>query len=194
MAIASRRGWTGAAAALALALLALGVCGLTIGQPANAAQLVAGRDGKVHACYKYKGRHRGTLRLVRSAKVRCSKKWRKVAWPVRAVPGPRGEAGVAGATGERGVPGTAGNVAVEELEGKVSELLTKVTNLESAIANLGALETTVSSLCTQTEALNGQTTALGTALSGFSAIVDTLTLLGLPEVPVALPSYTCPTF
>ncbi|HET7120052.1 MAG TPA: hypothetical protein VFI17_02230 [Solirubrobacterales bacterium] len=175
-------------------LLALVACALSASPAADAARLVVGKDGKVHACYKAKGKHRGTLRVVRSAKVRCAKKWRKVAWSVRAVPGPRGETGAAGAAGERGLPGTAGNVVVSELEGKVDELLTKVTNLESAIANLGALEATVSSLCSQTEALNGQTTALGTALGGLSAVVDTLTLLGLPEVPAALPSYTCPTF
>ncbi|HEV2789708.1 MAG TPA: hypothetical protein VGV69_00230, partial [Solirubrobacterales bacterium] len=107
---------------------------LLLPSSASAAPLV-GKDGKIHACYKAKGKGKGTLRVVRGAKARCPKKWKKVSWSTRAFPGPAvaGPAGPAGPQGEKGAPGTAGNVVVEELEAKVSELLTKVESLEGIL-------------------------------------------------------------
>jgi hypothetical protein len=186
-------------------LALLGVTVLCFSRPAAAASLV-GKDGKIHACYKFKGMAKGTLRLVRSAKVRCPRRWKKVAWTATAsagAPGAQGAPGPAGESGAKGgigLPGTAADVAVEELENKVSELLTKIQGLESVLAGINneqlmkaiAAVPVVETLCTQTEDLNEQTTKLGTALSGLSTVVDTLTLLGLPTVPAALPAFECP--
>ncbi|TMK59152.1 MAG: hypothetical protein E6G51_00165 [Actinobacteria bacterium] len=171
---------------------------------ATAASPVA-KDGKIHACYKAKGKAKGTLRLVRNGKVRCPRKWKKVAWYANGggfgtptgVPGPTGPQGP---QGERGLQGTAGNVVVEELENKVSELLTKVQSLESVLKGITntdlkeaiAAVPAVDALCTQADALTEQSNGLGTALSGLSTVVDTLTVMGLPSVPTALPPFECP--
>jgi hypothetical protein len=170
----------------------LGVLGaLLLGSAsASGASLVA-KDGKIHACYKAKGKGKGTLRVVRSAKVRCPKKWKKTSWYAAGQPGPRGETGPAGATGapgDRGLPGTAGNVVVEELEDKVSELLTRIEGLEDLIP-------TVQSLCTQAETLTTQVNAVESAVEGLglNAVLTTLGgVLEIPTLPGALPSFSCP--
>lgn len=158
---------------------------------ASGASLIA-KDGKIHACYKAKGKGKGTLRVVRNGKVRCPKKWRKVSWYAGSgynggspTPGP---AGPPGPQGERGLPGTAGNVVVEELEDKVSELLTRVESLE-------ALLPTVESLCAQAEVLTDQVNAVESAVSGLglNAVLTTLGgVLEIPTLPGALPSFSCP--
>jgi hypothetical protein len=40
--------------------------------------------------------------------------------------------------------------------------------------------------------MNEQSAALGDALGGLSTVVDTLTVMGLPTVPAALPPFECP--
>jgi hypothetical protein len=184
-----------------LALLGL----LAFGSTASATPPIA-KDGKIHACYKAKGKGKGAMRLVRNGKVRCPKRWKKVAWYAAGQTGPAGQPGAAGANGpagpqgERGLPGSAGNVVVEDLEKQVKELLTKVQSLEGVLQGITntdlkeaiAAVPVVQALCTQTEALNDQTTALGTTLSGLSTVLDTLTVLGLPSIPTALPPFECP--
>ena len=162
---------------------------------ASAASPIA-KDGKIHACYKAKGKGKGTLRLVRNGKVRCPKKWKKVAWyangagmgtPIGA-PGPTGPIGPQGAQGEKGSPGTAGNVVVEGLEEKVKELLTRIEGLEDLIP-------AVQSLCTQAETLTDQVNAVETAVSGLglNAVLTTLGgILEIPTLPGSLPSFSCP--
>ncbi|HEU4461070.1 MAG TPA: collagen-like protein [Solirubrobacterales bacterium] len=171
---------------MSLLILALLVF-LAFGSTASAAPPVA-KDGKIYACYKAKGKGKGTLRLVRNGKVRCPRKWKKVSWYASGLPGPgliapRGPAGPKGDPGPQGEKGTAGNVVVENLESKVSELLNRVE----------ALEGTVVSLCAQTELLNDQTTALGSTLGSLNTVLDTLLLGFSPiEVPTALPNFSCP--
>jgi len=202
-----------------LLLLALCAFVLFTSAPASAAGIVA-KDGKIHACYKAKGKGKGTLRVVRSAKAKCPKKWKKVAWyakgPVAAVPGPPGPQGPTGANGSQGERGEAGpqglpgrneNLVLNELEDKVTELLGKVQSLETilnglnntqlkeaiaGIAKTEALETTVGSLCTQASALTSKSGELGTALGGLSTVLDTLTVMMLPSIPTALDPYSCP--
>ncbi len=65
-------GRDGGAAGEALALVSLS-------GPAAAASL-AGKDGMIHACFKAKGKGKGTLRVVRSAKAKCPRGWKKTAW------------------------------------------------------------------------------------------------------------------
>jgi hypothetical protein len=190
---------------IGLALLGLLSALLLATGSASGASLVA-RDGKIHACYKAKGKGKGTLRVVRNGKVKCPKRWKKVAWYASGVPGAQGEAGTPGSPGEgggggsTGVPGATGTVVVKQLEDKVTELLTKVKSLEAILSGINnqqlkeaiAKVPAVGALCTQAKALNEQSTALGTALGGLSTVVDTLTVMGLPTIPVALPAFECP--
>jgi hypothetical protein len=181
--------------------------------PASAASIV-GKDGKIHACYKAKGKAKGTLRVVRSAKVKCPKRWKKVSWYASGQAGPQGQNGAPGAPGETGtnggsgLPGTTGTVTVQALEDKVTELLTKVQSLETVlkgidntqlkeaiagIAKTEALEGAVGSLCDQAGALTDQSNEMGEAFGALNTTLDTLITLFTPvSLPAALPSYSCP--
>lgn len=208
-------------------LFALALCAFVLftSSPASASRIVA-KDGKIHACYKAKGKGKGTLRVVRSAKVKCPKRWKKAAWYASGPAGPPGvegaqgqpgPTGATGPTGAQGAPGRNENVVVNELEDKVSELLTKVQSLESlvgkvqnletildgvnnaqlkeaiaGIAKIEALETAVGSLCAQSEALTEKSGELGTALGGLKTVLGTLTILALPSIPTALSPFSCP--
>lgn len=196
-----------------LFLLALCAFVLVASSPASAAGIVA-NDGQIHACYKAKGKGKGTLRVVRSAKVKCPKKWKKVSWYASGPAGPQGASGSPGGSGETGTNGSSGlpgtpatATVVKGLENKVTELLSKVTSLETVlnginnqqlkeaiagIAKTEALESVVGSLCSQAGALTSKSGELGTALGGLSTVVDTLTLMGLPSIPTALSPFTCP--
>jgi len=198
-----------------LSLLALCAVVFLTSSPASAAGIVA-KDGKIHACFKAKGKGKGTLRVVRSAKVKCPKKWKKVAWYASGPAGPQGvqgdqgqpgSTGATGAPGAQGAPGRNENVVVNELEDKVTELLTKLQSLESilkginntqlkeaiaGIAKTEALESAVGSLCTQATALTSKSGELGSALGGLSTVLKTLTVLALPSTPTALPPFSCP--
>lgn len=196
-----------------LFLLALCAFVLLGSSPASAAGIVA-KDGKIHACYKAKGKGKGTLKVVRNGKVKCPKKWKKVAWYASGPAGPQGAAGSPGANGETGtngssgLPGTTGTVTVKALEDKVTELLTKVQSLETilkgidnaqlkeaiaGIAKTAALEAAVGSLCTQAAKLTDQSNGMGEALGAFNTTLDTLLTLFTPVgLPAALPAYSCP--
>jgi hypothetical protein len=192
-------------AILAMTLLGVALALTAVTGSASAASLVA-RDGKIHACYKAKGRAKGTLRVVRSAKVRCPRGWKKTAWNASGAPGAAGEnggngAGEPGSAGGNGASGTAGtNAKVSSLESKVTELLTKLKSLESVLAGITNTQLkeaignvpVVATLCTEAKKLNEQSNGLGTALSALNTIVDPLTLLPLPTIPAALPAFQCP--
>jgi hypothetical protein len=188
---------------IGLALLCgLGV--LLIGASASSAGIVA-KDGKIHACYKAKGKGKGTLRVVRNGKVRCPKRWKKVAWNANGPAGSQGEAGNPGSTGEAGsnggagLPGTTGTVTVKALEDKVAELLSKVQSLEAILKGIDnqqlqeaiAAVPVVGQLCTQSKALTEKSGELGTALEGLGTVLDTLTAMALPTIPTALPPFEC---
>jgi hypothetical protein len=188
-----------------LFLLMLCAIVLFTGSPASAAGIVA-KDGRIHACYKVKGKGKGTLRVVRNAKVRCPKKWKKAAWYAQGAPGAQGKGGAPGGNGETGtngssgLPGTTGTVTVKALEDKVTELLTKVQSLEAILKGIDnqqlkeaiAAVPVVGELCTQAKALTGKSGELGSALGGLSTVLDTLTLLTLPSIPTALLPFECP--
>lgn len=194
----SGRGWT--------ALALLGVLGaLLMSAPASGASLV-GKDGKIHACYKAKGKGKGTLRVVRSAKVKCPKKWKKTAWYAAGVPGPQGEAGTPGGSGQpgsaggTGLPGTTGTASVQQLEDKVTELLSKVQSLESVLKGITNAELLMAiantkTLCTQASTLTSQLNKVEDAIGGLS-LNSVLTTLGgtlsLPTLPGNLPAFNCP--
>lgn len=174
---------------------------------ASAAPPVA-KDGRLHACYKAKGKGKGTIRLVRNGKVGCPRRWRKVSWYANGLsvgpppPGLVGPEGKPGPRGEQGAPGTAGNVVVKELEDKVSELLARVVTLEGILDGvtnsdlLKAIDLSplVANVCERTEALTDQTTALGSTLGSLNTVLNTLLLgFGPVQVPTALTEFDCPT-
>ena len=156
------------------------------------------KDGKIHACYKAKGKGKGTLRLVGSGKARCPRKWKKISWQATPSSGPRGAAGPAGPTGP------AGSVAIERLESRVSTLQTKLASLEDILKGvdnqelLGAisLSPVVQALCTQAGTVTGRLNVLEGVLGGLNlnGVLTTLGgLLNVPALPGALPAFSCPT-
>jgi hypothetical protein len=175
--------------------------------PAAAAPLV-GKDGRIHACYKAKGKAKGTLRVVRSARARCPRGWKKAAWNASGGPGAAGEGenggngvGEPGSAGGNGANGTAAtNAKVSSLESKVSELLTKLKSLESILAGVTNTQLkeaignvpVVATLCGEAKKLNEQSNGLGTALGALGALLDPLTGGALPTIPAALPAFQCP--
>jgi hypothetical protein len=192
------------AALIALALL------LWVSPGSAAAAPLVGKDGKIHACYKAKGKGKGALRVVRSAKVRCPRRWKKVAWSVS---GPSGGAGEQGSSGERGSSGEGGGAGVKgdtgaqataakvtSLESQVTELLAKLKSLESILAGvtnsdlkgaIGAVPV-VATLCGQAKSLNEQSSKLGDSAGALNTVVKTLVPLFVPVAVPALPAFACP--
>jgi hypothetical protein len=168
---------------------------------ASGASLVA-RDGKIHACYKAKGKGKGTLRVVRNAKVKCPKRWRKVAWSAAGPSGSQGGAGSPGAAGEAGgtgLPGLSGaaGTVVKGLEDKVTELLKKVESLEAILkgvtnAELLAAIANTKALCAQVSTLTDQLNLVEEALGGLSLNTLLAVVLEIPVLPGSLPSFSCP--
>src|SRR3954451_1013691 len=107
---------------------ALAVCLLLAAAPAGGAQLI-GKDGKVYACYKTKGKGKGSVRLV-AKKGKCRKGERKISWNAR---GPSGTAGSPGETGAGGGPGEGGAPGAAGLETRVNSLLNRVDSLEDKL-------------------------------------------------------------
>ncbi|HEX6457245.1 MAG TPA: collagen-like protein [Solirubrobacterales bacterium] len=194
-----REGSKGTASALFL----LALCAFVLFTSSPSVAFPVAKDGRIHACYKAKGRGKGALRLVRNGKVRCPKKWKKVAWSAGGVPGPQGEQGArgeTGATGAQGLPGRNENVVVNELEDKVTELLGKVQSLEAILNGVTNVEllaaiANTKALCTQVSTLTGQLNSVEEALGGLklNAVLTTLGgLLEIPTLPGPLPSFSCP--
>jgi hypothetical protein len=193
------------ATVVVVALLATVLAAVWSSQPAAAAPLV-GKDGRIHACYKAKGKAKGALRVVRSAKVRCPRGWKKTAWNASGAPGAAGEnggngAGEPGSGGGNGASGTPGtNAKVSSLESQVTELLTKLKSLESVLAGVTNTQLkeaignvpVVVTLCGEAKKLNEQSNGLGTALGALGALLDPLTGGALPTIPAALPAFQCP--
>lgn len=200
------RGLVAFAAAVLLGL----VLALTVASQSAAAAPLVGKDGRIHACYKLKGKGKGTLRVVRSAKVRCPRHWKKVAWnaggPAGAAgeqgssgeAGTGGESGQAGSKGDTGTQGTAAKVS--SLESQVTELLTKLKSLEGILAGItnsdlkGAIGAVpvVATLCGQAKTLNEQSSKLGESAGALNTVVKTLVPLFAPVAVPALPAFACP--
>jgi hypothetical protein len=198
------------AAIVVVALLGIVLASLCLTGTASAASLV-GKDGRIHACYKVKGKAKGTLRVVRSAKARCPRHWKKVAWNARGQSGfsggegfsgeqgSGGESGQGGAKGDTGAQGTAAKVS--SLESKVTQLLGQVKSLESILGGInnaqlkeaiGAVPV-VQTLCSQAGKLNEQSTKLGESMQALNGVLGPLVIAFVPvSVPTALPAFACP--
>src|SRR5690242_1537938 len=92
----SSRGLRSGSLVLLVATLTLACFG---GTAAAKRQQLVGRDGKIHACYRVKGKPKGMVRVVRGGNYRCRRGERRMAWPI---------AVVAGGPGAKGDPGAAG--------------------------------------------------------------------------------------
>jgi hypothetical protein len=180
-------------ARLSALALAIALCFLLVA-PAGGAPLI-GKDGKVYACYKTKGKAKGSVRLV-AKKAKCHRGFKKVAWNAVGQRGGAAENGEGGANGNNGEGGGQGAPGVTTLENRIATLTNKVNTLEGvlkgisnadltgllgklqgvsgtqlqeaikSVANVNALSTEVGSLCTQATKLTEQSNLLGGALGG----------------------------
>jgi hypothetical protein len=169
---------------------------------ASAAPAV-GKDGQIHACYRVKGKPKGALRVTRSARARCRRGERKVAWsvsgssglPTSSTQGAEGQSGASGAAGsnEAALKAQVGalSLRVETLEGLLagatndllgmSAVLQGLTNedLLDAVNSVSAVE----ALCEQSPLLAEQANLLQDVIGGLG-LAPALELIGLLEIPV----------
>lgn len=198
-----------------LLLLAMGTM-LLLCQGAPPAQGAVGKDGQIHACYRVKGKPKGALRVVRSAKARCRRGERKAAWSVAGSSGIASQ-GAQGAPGQAGANGSNGDEAalkaqigalslrVEALEGILQGItnndLTGMMGVLQGLTNedlLGAVNSVpaVESLCQQSEALTETVDDLGVGMGSLVSILNGTLLgpiFGTVSIPSALGAFNCPT-
>jgi len=181
-----------------LTLSLIAALALLLFAPAASPHKIVGRDGKIHACYRVKGKPKGALRVVRSRKVRCRRGERKVAWAVAAVSGP---AGAGGAQGGQGAEGSQGDTALSaKLTEQINSLSTRIDGLESTLAGvtnadlLAAIDSlpAIDSLCEQSEDLTEQVNLLGDAVGGLELEGVLGGLLKIPALPEPLEPFSCP--
>lgn len=185
-----------AIALLTSALLLVGLCGSA---SAKRHPLI-GKDNKIHACYRVKGKPKGALRVVRSPRTRCRRGERKVSWSTVAVAGAAGSTGQPGAAGQVGASGSTGsNEAI--LKEQVSALSKRVETLEGVLQGVGnedllgavAGVATLTAACT---ALVEQSNDLAGGLEGTIGLLTGVPLIGDifdgVDIPSALdPLDTC---
>jgi hypothetical protein len=136
------RGLRAAAIAAFAALLAL-LC-LGAGGASAKRHTLVGRDGKIHACYRVKGKPKGMVRVVRSRSHRCRRGERRLAWSV------------VGTTGQAGANGQGGQTAASTTTSKEAALETKVSGLTLQVEQLEGL----------VKGLTGEMNALDSMLEG----------------------------
>lgn len=188
-----------------VALLGVAVLVTALVQPAGAG--LVGKDGKVYACYRIKGKAKGTVRLV-AKKKKCRKGEKKISWNAT---GPAGESGQNGGGGEPGSPGENGATG---LEGRIEKLTNRVETLEEklkgitnatlneVISKLSGVSgaqlqeavkavANVNALCVQAKELTNQVNAIGNAV-GAGEIIGSLLDLSFPGLPASpLPAFGC---
>jgi hypothetical protein len=190
--------WLASLAATAMLFVCLG--------SSAAAQRPVGKDGRIHACYRVKGKPKGALRVVPSARTRCRRGERKTSWSATLSSSPAG-----GSQGAQGQSGPASPAGPEDaaLKAQVGALTLKVQALEGVLQGItngdltGMLATLngvtnpellnaigsvplVEEVCAQTEELTGRSNAL-------LGLLDTLDALNVLSLPAALPAFNvCP--
>lgn len=194
----------------AAAILLVCLAGVAVAKP-------LGKDGKIHACYRVKGKPRGALRVVPSARTHCRRGERKTAWSI-AVPAGSSAAGSQGAAGQGGANGSSGPDEAA-LKAQIGSLTLKVQALESVLQGItngdltGMLATlqglnnegltsavnslaATEALCEQSEALTEQVNLVAGVVEGLG-LNGILTGLGgllvIPTLPTALAPFNCPT-
>lgn len=189
-----------ALSALVLSLVAVG----------TASAQSFGKDGAIHACYKAKGKNRGALRLVPSARsCRKLRGFRAVSWSAAAgggaaqndlqtatgggERGPAGPQGNAESEGKQGSQGLSGEVEQSLIE-TVQNQTQQIDNLTKEVTDLGGevldLKDTVGETCDQLETVTKQSDEILDSLLGTTvAIVGTL--LNVPSPPDPLGTFEC---
>jgi len=160
-------------ALLAFVLLAL------VGFAGSASARPLAKDGKIHACYRVKGKPKGAMRVVRSTHSRCRRGERKVSWAISG----GAQSASAGAAGK---DGAAASSDESNLKAQVEALSLRVQTLE------GTLQKT----CEQSEALTEQVNLLAEVVEGLGlngALTGIGGLLMIPALPEPLAPFTCPT-
>jgi hypothetical protein len=197
---------------IALALLATAaLCAAVIVGGASGA--LVGKDGRVYACYKAKGKRKGAVRLV-AKNGKCHKGEKKVSWGAAAGPSGENGNGENGVGGEGGAGGEKGATATQGLEKQVQSLTSKITQLESVLKGitntelLGALGKlqgvsgtglqeavakvpVVKTLCEQSGKLAEQSNAMSQVFEGLSLLGTTLIKIAVPQLPAELPKFGC---
>jgi hypothetical protein len=202
-------------AVLALALFAAVALWAASPGAAGAAKLV-GKDGKVYACYKAKGKARGAVRLV-PKKAKCKRGEKKTSWSSVGPAGESGQSGENGSSGgESGPAGETGAIGMKGLESRVQTLSSKVTALEGVLQGitntdlLGMLSklqgisptqlqeavaavANVKALCTQATALTSRANELGSLFGGIElgGAIPALLKLVVPAAPPSLVPFGC---
>ena len=149
-----------------LGLLASAMLLLGFSSVASAAKPI-GADGRIHTCYKVKGKAKGSLRVTPAGK-KCRKGWRKLAWVAT------GGAGATGAAGSNGASGT--GVNGQGANGSNG------TDGANGTDKTAALETRISSLALQVESLEGLLDGVGKGeLRGVVGTLDGVTNTELTE-------------
>src|SRR5215475_15770380 len=108
-------------------LLGLALIGLGLASTADAASPV-GKDGKIHACYRVKGKPKGSLRIVPAKQKRCKRGERKVSWSASSTTGVPGVNGTAGNTGG-GQSGSNGSSGASGTNGSEAALKSQIADL-----------------------------------------------------------------
>ncbi|MBS1892025.1 MAG: hypothetical protein JST59_12080 [Actinobacteria bacterium] len=197
-----------------LTLVMLAAVALWAAAPAGAAKLV-GKDGKVYACYKAKGKSKGAVRLV-PKKAKCKRGEKKISWGSAGPAGTPGQSGENGSNGESGAAGETGAAGVKGLESKVQSLTNKVTALEGilqgitntdllgVVSKLQGISPTqlqeavaavanVKALCTQARVLTTRANELGGLFGGIElgGVIPSLLKLVVPAAPAPLQQFGC---
>jgi hypothetical protein len=212
MGVGNSRGRIGAIAIALLAAAAL-CAAVLVGEASGA---LVGKNGRVYACYKAKGKHKGAVRLV-PKKGKCHKREKKISW---GTVGPAGQSGENGQNGENGTAGEGGAggekgaTSTQALEKQVQSLTSKVTSLESVLKGitngdlvgaLGKLQgvtgtglqeavakvPVVNTLCEQSAKLTDQSNALGKVFDGLEVLGGLGLSLFVPQLPAELPKFGC---
>lgn len=165
--------------ALAAAMLLVGLCSTSY------AAAPVSKDGTIHACYKVKGKPKGTLRVV-GAKARCKRGERKVVWSAAGSSGAAGANGQGGAngasggSGQSGSNGTNGTEAV--LKSQIASLTVKLEGLEGILGGIthGQLLSVLGTLNGVNNAglLNAVDAVKGLDNTKLTETVDSLPLVG----------------
>jgi hypothetical protein len=179
-----------------LAILGMLIAGLS---EAAAASLV-GKDGRIHVCYRAKGKMKGAMRMVRSSKARCKRGEKKAAWAITGPAGAAGETGAGGAKGQgtsgaMGATGTTGTTGTGGSSPSLADLEAKIAELTNRIKELEKLVPVVSALCSQGTALTKQVNAVGSMLddTALAGVIPLGLALALPTPPAPLADpLTCP--
>lgn len=182
-----------------------------------------GKDGKIHACYRVKGKPKGSLRIVPAKQKRCKRGERKVAWSaagMSGLPGANGNVGntggQSGSNGANGANGTSGNEVA--LKSQITDLSLKLEGLEAILSGLtnnkllGAVDAVkgltnsdlteavqtvpvVEQLCTQSSGLTDQANLLTQGLTKEVSLGGILPVGLLLNLPTIneLDGFTCGT-